>query len=335
MYTLFRVMRKSFAVIFTICLLGLTFVSLSLAQTSPSTKISSNSFHGIIGISEPNPAVFTVPQFQTLGIKHARIIVPYDVVRAGGPGLSTTDAWLATAATQGVEPLVVFERAGVYNSKRRADLPTKKNYLANIKAFLQRYPSVHDFITWNEANHYKQPTYRHPERVAQYYKAFRGLCPSCTIVATDVLDQAGMEKWVKRFNRAIHNKSAIWGLNNYGDVNRFRSWKKSSTRRLLHLVHGPIWIVETGGITCFSKKFSFNLKRAARATQHALDLGSSSSRIQRIYFYNWFSGHRCPEWDSGFVNSNGSPRPALGILSKAMQGKAPRVASGERQASAK
>ena len=40
--------------------------------------------HVDVGIGEQNPTLFDDPRFQTTGIRHARLIVPYDVVRAGG-----------------------------------------------------------------------------------------------------------------------------------------------------------------------------------------------------------------------------------------------------------
>ena len=55
--------------------------------------------HVDVGIGEQDPSFFGDPLFRETGIRHARLIVPFDVVRAGGWQLSSADAWLAQRAT--------------------------------------------------------------------------------------------------------------------------------------------------------------------------------------------------------------------------------------------
>jgi hypothetical protein len=70
---------------------------------------------------------------------------------------------------------------------------------------------VREFGTWNEANHASQPTYRSPTRAAQFFRGMywmvKGRCSSCAVVALDVLDQTGVEGYMRTWYRALSSSA--------------------------------------------------------------------------------------------------------------------------------
>ena len=63
-------------------------------------------------------------------------------------------------------------------------------------------------------------------------------CSSCGVVALDVLDQTGVEQYMKTFFRALsptyRRRATIVGIHNYGDVNRQRT---TFTHNIIHEAH--------------------------------------------------------------------------------------------------
>jgi len=269
--------------------------------------------HVDVGIGEQNPGVFDDPRFQATGIRHARLIVPYDVVRAGGADLARTDAWLAAAQRQGVEPLVTFGHA-VGGRGRQFRLPSVREYGARVAEFRARYPWVRQYATWNEANlPAVQPTGRHPRRTAAYYRALRRQCRAagCRVIAVEVLLRRSWRsfRWIRRFREAAGPGPHIWGLHNYPDVTRLRFL---NTRIFLRKVpRGEVWLTETGGIVRFAKRWPYDESRAARAVRHVFRLAAISPRIKRVYLYNWRAEEHVKRWDSGFISADGIARRAF------------------------
>src|SRR5436190_511750 len=76
-----------------------------------------------------------------------------------------------------------------------------------------------------------QPTYRSPTRAADFfremYRLVKGRCRSCAVVALDVLDQAGVDRYMRSFFRHLSStyrrRATVVGIHNYGDVNRRRT----------------------------------------------------------------------------------------------------------------
>jgi hypothetical protein len=177
---------------------------------------------------------------------------------------------------------------------------------------------VHLLQPWNEANSATQPTGKHPERAAAYFKALNSVCNTCVITAADVLDGSNLTRWLHRFRAALKGTAVpqLWGLHNYSDTNRFRD---EGTKRMLSLVPGQIWLTEAGGIVSFTTSdgrvaLSYDEQRAARAIRYLFRLAALSPRITRVYIYQWkidFPGNR---FDAGLVGPNGKPRPALRIV---------------------
>jgi hypothetical protein len=273
-----------------------------------------------VGIGEQDAAMFSDPNWQALGIKDVRVLVPWDVLHSDDWQRSELDAYMAAAHAAGARVLISLSRSRVTGRERV--LPTTRRFVREFQALRARYPYVRDFITWNEANHCSQPTCRKPERVAAYFDAIRKHCRGCRIVGADVLDTTGMGRWVKRFRKATKARHLIWGLHNYVDANRIQ---KTGTKELLKLVKGDVWFTETGGLVWRLNapsriQFPESVPHAALATKQVFRLAALSPRVTRVYFYNWTPG---PTWDSALTDAHGRPRPAYKVL-KAWLRKHPR-----------
>src|SRR4051794_19973476 len=192
-----------------------------------------------VGVGDQKPEMFTDGGFRWLGVREARIVVSWNVMRSPAER-AWADAWLRDARKAGVQPLVAFGHE--WSGKQRTVLPGVKAYRAAFLRFQAAYPWVKTYTGWNEANHCSQPTCHHPERAAAYYDVIRDACPRCTVVAGDVLDQNNMIPWLRRFQKAVHHRPTLWGLHNYLDANRMRS---TGTRKLLKAVKGRVRITET------------------------------------------------------------------------------------------
>jgi hypothetical protein len=269
----------------------------------------------LVGIGDQKPAMFADPRFSWLGIKHARIVVSWEVEQVAWER-AQVDEWLNQAHAQGVEPLVGFGHS--WPDERRRILPSVASYRKAVADFHAKYPWVNDYIAWNEANHCSQPTCHHPTRAAAYYDAMVDTCPTCNVVAADVLDQNSAPKWLKAFRRAVRHRPKIWGLHNYVDVNRLRS---SGTRRVLRAVPGAVWITETGGLVRrkhYRNRIEFpeSASHAGQVTKYALRLASALPRVERLYLYQWNSLSPEDVWDSGLIGPSGRTRPGFAALAR-------------------
>jgi hypothetical protein len=261
--------------------------------------------HVTMGMGEQSPSMFDDSRFLDTGIRNARLIVPYDLVKARGWPLAAADVWLDGARRRGIEPMVTFTAR--WGERRRLRLPTVREYARRVAEFRARYPWVREFSTWNEANLASaQPTGRHPRRTAQFYRALKRQCRNCTVVATDLLLTGNWKtwRWVRAFRARAGRGPHIFGIHNYPDVTRLRS---TVTRQFLRrLPHARVWITETGGIVRHNA-WEYNEDRAARAIRHVFRLTNRLHRIERLYLYNWrFDGNR--NWDSGLLARDGRPR---------------------------
>ena len=289
-------MRKAIAISFALLLAALP--SGAAALDGPAVTV---------GIAEPSPDLFEDPRFLDTGMRHARLLVPYDVVRAGGWPLQVADLWLERARREGVEPLVSFGHAMA--ERHRMRLPSVREYAARVREFRARYPWVREFSTWNEANlGSTQPTGRHPRRTAVFYRALKKQCRDCTVVAVELLLTSNwrMWRWVRAFRARAGRGRLIFGLHNYPDVTRLRT---RATRLFVRRVrNADIWITETGGIVRH-RRFEYDEGRAARVVRHIFRLVSALPRVKRLYFYNWrYDGN--VRWDSGLISREGTERRA-------------------------
>jgi hypothetical protein len=269
----------------------------------------------LLGIADQKPQTFSDPLFRRLGVARSRLNTPWNSIFTES---SRLNEWLQAARAAGVEPLVAFEHArGDACPAQPCPLPSVAEYAKAVSAFHRRYPWVHLLQPWNEANSGTQPTGTHPEQAAAYYEAVRRICPGCVITAADVLDSGNLERWLARFKAALHGApTPLWGLHNYSDTNRFHS---TGTKQMLASVNGQIWFTEAGGIVSFvtadgRTALPYDEERAARSIRYLFSLARLSSRITRIYVYQWkidFPGNR---FDAGVVGPDGKPRPSLQVL---------------------
>jgi hypothetical protein len=273
-----------------------------------------------VGMADQNAAMFDSKNFQALKIKRIRYLVAYDWYKHGWQR-DEVDAFMNRASQANADVLVHFtSRRGCYNNGRYSRrkvcrAPSVRKYTSSVKRFMRQYPDVKTYGTWNEANHESQPIANSPRKAAKYFLALRKACRSCRIVALDVLDQKDMVSYTQRFDRFDQGKARIFGLHNYGDVNRKRT---SGTRDLLRVARGEVWLTETGGILKFGSQFPRSTSRQKRATKYMFKMVSRydsrlrglRGRITRLYNYQWTGAKKGARFDAGLVGPTGKARPA-------------------------
>jgi hypothetical protein len=298
------------------------------APGSPSAHTASRP---AIGISDNQAGLFADPRFRWLGVRYARLVLPWDVVRRPRE-LAWDAAWLQAARAGGVRPLVVFNA----DPSHPRTLPSVAAYGSAVKSFMKLFPWVADYTPWNEENHPLQPTGSNPRRAAEYFNLLAARCRSCSITAADVLDIPNMAAWVREFLRSAH-QPRLWGLHSYVDVGLNTSRR---TSELLRMVRGQVWFTEGGGVVWRwerpygSRRATYVVHsegHAAMLARRLLSLAAISPRVTRVYYYqwrvphtlSWARMHRTLSWDSGLLRPDCSTRPALAVIAGAM-GRNPR-----------
>jgi hypothetical protein len=269
-----------------------------------------------LGIGEQQPQMFDDPRFVALELEHVRFVTAYDVACRPGADRASLDTWLGGARRIGTRPLVAFSFSAREGTRWR--LPSYRTFMRCFRAFRARYPWVHDFNPWNEANHSSQPTFRHPKKAAGFYNAMRRVCRKCNVAAGDLLDWDNVVRWYHRYRPHLRGRPRLWSIHNYIDVNRPRTWRTSGTRKLLGLTRGELWITETSGVVVSRRYSKYDEQRAARATRRMFDLARRSPRVTRLYSYQWQAPCDPYGWDSGWFRSNGSARPAWRVVIEEM-----------------
>jgi hypothetical protein len=274
--------------------------------------------HPEIGIGDNNFYLFSDPRFRALGIRDVRDDVPWNIIAAGGYAAGRLATWLADARAQRLSVLITFDHSDGYK------LPSVAQFSAAFMQFHRRYPWVSEFVTWDEANFFGEPTSTHVGRVVGFYQALRHDCPGCTILAPDLLDLPHYAvpalRYAREFIRRLGHQPAIWALNDYVGANRMST---ASTAALLGAVSGQIWIVEVAGIisngTRFTVADAHNLAHAAAVDNFILNrLALLSPRIARVYLYEWRQGPRRNRWDSALMAPSGQPRPGYYVLARTL-----------------
>jgi hypothetical protein len=305
------------------CLLvAATILALSLASTAGAKPR--------IGMSDQNVSTFSNPDYQALGIKYVRYILPWDVaLHPDDKPMKDFETWLAAATAARAQVMVAFERkAGDNCPHEPCTLPTPDEYQAAFLAFRERFPAIRLVTPWNEANAPTQPTYRKPYDAALYYKRVAENCRRCTIVAADVLDNTMLTRstWLDSFysvTKSMGLKPRVWGLHNWGDVNHFTT---RGIDKVLDTVKGSVWLTETGGIVAFTtadgrQNFHPSERRASKAMRHLFrKIVPISGRIKRVYIYNWES-QPTNRWDTGLIDHSGNTRGMYSIVSRFIKGR--------------
>jgi hypothetical protein len=273
-----------------------------------------------VGVSDQNPLTFTDPLFKPLNMKVARYIAPYDVM-SDSKQAAVLDQWIKNAKADNQKILISFEHSRRSGQQKKA--PSVAAYTKALKKFKAKYPSVKEWSPWNEVNRCQtggrnegQPTAicsikkNGPKLAAQYYAAARKVCgTSCKIVALDILDGenvGGAVSYIRAFKRYAKPTPKIWGIHNYSDTNRFSS--KRTKALLAATGKGEVWLTETGGIVKMGTSFPFSTSRAAKALGCMFTLAKSSSRIKRLYVYQFNGAPSGSTFDAGVVGIDGTKR---------------------------
>lgn len=278
-----------------------------------------------VGIGDQSITMFDQPAFQRAKFKRVRYFVPWNIMDNPGQ-LTAATQYVKTARAHGFQVLVHVSTDD-YTIKK-AHLPSVSAYKAKVGPMVKYFRDlgVRDFGAWNEANHASQPTYRSPTRAADFfremYRMVKGHCRSCGVVALDVLDQTGVERYMKSFfhhlSATYRRRATIVGIHNYGDVNRRRT---RFTRNIIHMTHrynrhAKIWFTETGGLVEFGKSFKCSTTRAAHRidTMFSLARRYRTAGVQRIYVYNWTGAGCDARFDAGLTSPHGTPRAGYRTL---------------------
>jgi len=283
-----------------------------------------------VGIGDQQAAMFDSPLFQRAKFKRVRYFVPWNVMDRSDQ-LSWADAYVRRARQSRIK---VFLHVSTDDLRiKKGKLPSTSAYKSKVGRMVRHFRKlgVREFGAWNEINHASQPTYRSPRRAASYFKVMYQLvkrrCKSCTVMGLDVLDQRGVERYMRSFYRALgrtyRRRLTTVGIHNYGDVNGKRT---RYTRNIIRTSRrynrrSKFWFTETGGIVKFGESFPCSQSRAASRLKQMFKLAKRYRRqgVNRVYVYNW-TGIGCnARWDSGLVNPDGTARKGYTYLRRAMK----------------
>jgi hypothetical protein len=272
-----------------------------------------------VGIGDQGTAMFDQPAFQRAKFARTRYFVPWNAMD-DPVQLARARGYVQTARAHGFQVLLHISTDDL--RIKRARLPSVSAYRSKVGRLVRTFRAlgVREFGTWNEANHASQPTYRSPTRAAQYfmelYRLVKPSCPGCAVVALDVLDQTGVERYMRTFfghlSPTFRKRATLVGIHNYGDVNRQRT---TFTRNIIHMTHrynksARFWFTETGGIVNFGRNFPCSTTRAASRLNNMFSLARTyrTAGVQRIYIYNWTGAGCAARFDAGLTAPNGTPR---------------------------
>lgn len=303
---------------FALSLLALT--ALLVAAPAAEAKIA-------FGVGDQSPAMFSNASWKSLKLKKTRYFIHWDAID-DREQRTKADAFIRAARKAKVKVLVHISTDDLREKKGR--LPTVAQYRSKVGKLVKRYRKlgVTEWGVWNEANHKTQPTWNNPKRAAQYFVAMKQLCKGCKIVALDVLDQDGYQRYIQRWGRfaGTHGRSAkIIGIHNYSEVNRRRTTATTGIIREVRKFNrtAKFWYTETGGLARFEARGldTYDLERQANRTQYMFDLAKRfRADAQRLYSYNWVGIDGQGRFDAGLANADGSPRPAYDVVKKNLRG---------------
>jgi hypothetical protein len=262
-------------------------------------------------------------------LKRVRYLVPWDYAKHAGQA-GEVNFFMSVARAHRQDVLVTFtarrgcySAKGRYSKKKACRAPSTKAYKKAFLRFDKAYPWVRTYSAWNEVNHKSQPTYKSPKKAAGYYNVLRRYAKKKKFraMAADMLDTPNMTRYLSALKRRLKGSPRLWGLHNYGDVNRRRT---TYTKQMLRSVPGEVWLTETGGIVKLLPSFKRNTKRAASRTKGMFRLANRydsrragmRSKITRLFVYTYYGATSSARFDAGLVNPDGSTRPAFKIFKK-------------------
>src|SRR4051794_39584352 len=304
---------------------------LAALALTPSTASAKTNVR--VGIGDQQVSMFDQPLFKARKFKLVRYFVPWNVMQDKDQ-LARAKAYVQRARQDHIQVLLHLSSDDLRIKK--AKLPSVAQYRTQIKRIVLTFRplGVRDFGTWNEANHASQPTYRSPTRAADFfveaYRAIKPRCSFCNVIALDVLDQGGVERYMRSFygrlSPTYRRRATIVGIHNYGDVNRQRTTFTRSIIRQSHHYNSRtrFWFTETGGLVKFGSNFPCSETRARNRLRNMFDLARTyhSSGVDRMYVYNWTAPpNGCDaRFDAGLVAFNGTARPGYTYLRQKLPG---------------
>jgi hypothetical protein len=278
-----------------------------------------------VGVGDQQISMFDQPAFQRAKFKRVRYFIAWNAMDDDAARLAAT-AFVQRARRDGFSVLLHVSSDNL--AIKKAKLPSVAQYKSKVGRLVSYFRGlgVREFGAWNEANHASQPTYRSPTRAAQFfremYRMVKGRCSSCAVVALDVLDQTGVERYMRTWYRALsatyRRRATLVGIHNYGDVNRLRT---TFTRNIIRQSHHynrstRFWFTETGGIVKFGRSFPCSTSRAASRLKYMFKLARTyhSSGVERAYMYNWTGAGCNARFDAGVTGPDGSTRKGYTVL---------------------
>lgn len=300
----------------------LTLLTLAVA-TAPASARSSIK----VGIGDQDQAMFQDPNWKSLGMKSTRYFIPWDALKRSDTYEKDRAIAYVNAARQAGVSVLLHVSTNDFTLKK-AKLPSYSAYKTEVKKLVSTFRplGVKEWGVWNEANHASQPTYKDPKRAAQFFKAmYAAVGSKDKIVALDVLDQGGVERYQQRFYAALsptyRKRAKIVGIHNYGDVNRNRTKFTSSIIKTSRKYNrsSKFWFTETGGLVEFGKSFKCDYNRAASRLKNVFSLAKKykSSGVEKVLLYNFYgSGCGKTRFDAGIVGPDGSIRKSYTQLKK-------------------
>jgi hypothetical protein len=272
--------------------------------------------------------MFASPTWQDLKLKRVRYLVPWDWNRTAAQR-EEVEHYLTLARQHKQDVLVTFTaRRGCYDDgrylkKKKCRAPSPKKYKRSFLRFDKKYSWVRTYSAWNEINHKSQPTFKKPKRAAQYYNVLHRYAKrkKFKAMAADMLDTGNLARYLRSLKRHLKGTPKLWGLHNYGDVNRRRT---KYTRLMLRSVPGQLWLTETGGIVKLEPSFKHSPSRAKKRTKGMFKLVNRydtrrkgmRSKITRLFVYTYYGEDSSARFDAGLVDPDGTPRPAFSVFKK-------------------
>jgi hypothetical protein len=282
-----------------------------------------------VGIGDQSISMFDQSAFRRAQFERVRFLVAWNVMD-DAPQRLAARAYVQRARADHMQVLLHVSTDD-YRIKR-ARLPLVATYRRQVGRIVRYFRAlgVREFGTWNEANHASQPTYNSPSHAALFfremYRAVKGHCRTCAVVGLDVLDQVGVESYMRSFYRRLsatyRRRVTVVGIHNYGDVNRQRT---SFTRAIISQArhynrHTRFWLTETGGIVKLGRSFACSTRRAAARLGWMFHLARlyRTSGIDRLYIYNWTGAGCDARFDAGLTAPDGAPRAGYRYLRKVL-----------------
>jgi putative glycosyl hydrolase len=280
-----------------------------------------------VGLGEQNPQMFENPSWQSMKLKRVRYLVPWDYAKHRAQR-DEVNYYMAKARFAKQDVLVTFTArrgcylpSGRYSKKKACRAPSTKAYKKAFLGFDKAFPWVKTYSAWNEINHKSQPTFKSPKKAAGYYNVLRKYTKKKKFraMAADILDTGNMTRYLATFKRYAKGTPKLWGLHNYGDVNRRRT---TYTKRMLRSVPGEVWLTETGGLVKLEPSFRRSTSRAKARTKGLFKLVNRydtkrrgmRSKITRLFVYTFYGEDSSARFDAGLMNPDGTPRPAFSVF---------------------